>query len=500
MAKVQFSIPRPIVSSFNEEDVIAKTYENFDESRHFKDAATKFVSGYLLPNEFNYNFLRLVIDDVEENLQKYAKEHGLNENDFIFLFKGGNVLKDIYKTVIKEEKNKHKLEGLFSKYFGLSDNDFTIMINPEIDDYSIHFDNITGLCYKILNDIREKMSKNKKMFKYYHDDVNKKKLLNELLDNFNEGPILKSPILTVDGLEKPNKFYGQFTNIDIKNLRITKDFRVINLGRESINYIIPQNEYTKESKDTEEFYISVNETLSLDNAKFNLVRMKVGFTSDFVSSNGVKKTFNIGGELIDFSIVHKIAGAAAHFFSNLSENIKEYSLPYVENGENKVMKYKSYTLNYFIEDLEYILFTFYKYPWQDGKYVKRLERLTLLYFFKAHDEPHFWNKIDQVIEVLKTSMIGKRIDKTILDKSTVIFIAEYLSTIFKFINKNDFRGHIEEDNYKKFLQSVYNVFTNLRTIKPEFHAIHNFDEFSPEDLKKIDQWGGQRKIKVNYNL
>ena len=127
-------------------------------------------------------------------------------------------------------------------------------------------------------------------------------------------------------------------------------------------------------------YISLNKTLEFKSGnggvtKFALVRTKINF--NLVAENeGTSKTLNMGGELIDVSIPHRKDKSINDVFNHLDKAISRYTV----TNKDKSLEFNSYSLLFLIEDLEKILFHVAEYPWDDNKYVKRLNRLCYLYF------------------------------------------------------------------------------------------------------------------------
>ena len=145
-------------------------------------------------------------------------------------------------------------------------------------------------------------------------------------------------------------------------------------------------------------YISLNKTLEFKSGdgriiKFSLIRTKINFNLLVEKNNSIinesmagklidinmpyrkYEHINMAGELIDVSIPHRKDKSIYEVFDNLDKAISRYTL----NNNNKVLKFNSYSLEFLIEDLEKILFH-EQYPWDDKKYVKRLNRLCYLYF------------------------------------------------------------------------------------------------------------------------
>jgi hypothetical protein len=106
--------------------------------------------------------------------------------------------------------------------------------------------------------------------------------------------------------------------------------------------------------------------------RFNLTRTKFIFT--LLKRDGT--TQNVGGELIDVGMSHRLEDRIEYFFKHLSDHLMTYTLRFGDC----VVDFKAYTLLYLTHDLEHILFHQRYFPWDDPKYAKRLNRLFYLYF------------------------------------------------------------------------------------------------------------------------
>src|SRR5690606_38761436 len=107
---------------------------------------------------------------------------------------------------------------------------------------------------------------------------------------------------------------------------------------------------------------------------FNLTRTKLHFTLQDQDGNQQP----VEGELIDVSINHRDDTRLRHFFEHLGSQIVTYTLKHPDT--DVTLTFKSYSLEYVTSDLEGILFLSFEVPWEDPKYVKRLNRLMYVYF------------------------------------------------------------------------------------------------------------------------
>lgn len=423
-----------------------------DERREFKNAITDIVVKEFLKDPiYSIKFIKLIYDTIYECIQFYLLHkssyvRGLNKNDIIFLYKGGNVLRTVAREFIKENVgiNADLLETVFGGYFQRSDADFTIYINPRFANMSCTglrnmpnlFDEITDdmqlIAYLAQNYIRNIVIQNKsEWFNYYQlSDDSKKKTLRKYLNELNNGYTLKEN-------EESPYYGGKFTKIELDNISVTDDVdNVLNFTLDPItsfgvssdisakydihidnpdgdknkiivskltpihlldkNANISLNDLILEQKqiygniDRTSIYISSNTTNTFDNedivASFTLIRSKVNAKLHFVSMDGHGFIINAGGELIDVSIPKIDDTQLPTFFEELNHGkiVERYSMMDVNN--NAYFTFYSYDVHHLVKDLELILFLTVRFPWADVKYKKRMMRLVFLHFILLMDQ------------------------------------------------------------------------------------------------------------------
>jgi hypothetical protein len=163
-------------------------------------------------------------------------------------------------------------------------------------------------------------------------------------------------------------------NIDICDISInsTKNFIII--------ADIEKDTKSDEEKDDNYHYVSFTSNISNKSNTsimgFDLLRSKLNFKLNNVlfykyGVVDIKKEINIPSEFIDIS------------FSDYNDELYESSFKYKKIPFKLSNPYdfeiKTYQINYFVHDLQAILFNYNVYPWLDNKYSKRLKRLFFLY-------------------------------------------------------------------------------------------------------------------------
>tara|TARA_B110000211_G_scaffold186207_1_gene211337 strand:+ start:2113 stop:3660 length:1548 start_codon:yes stop_codon:yes gene_type:complete len=394
----------PLLSKSRKTIIAIDREEEFkDMSRELKGIATDIVVNDFFNSDASlYNFLDLVYNTFEQCIEKYVKLNNLKKTDLFFTFKGGNILRIVYKELISElpARVSNSLEEFYKKFFKRSDADFSIYINPELENYDTIYDEWCILSYHIQDHIRSTIESDMTdyfdYFKYadtYADKImagylNEFKGANSLSDVDNEmynGTDFLELIFT-----NKSKYNGL---VDF----ITEDGAQ---GNELVRHDL------KNSKSC--MYISLNKTLEFTSGdggitKFALVRTKVNFNLLWKTKKGTTQ-INVGGELIDVSIPHRKDKSINHVFDNLKEAISRYTVS--ESG--KSIQFNSYSLKFLIEDLEKILFHVAEFPWDDNKYVKRLNRLCYTYFIEMFIKQKYnKNRKKQLEKVLK-ALSGKR--------------------------------------------------------------------------------------------
>lgn len=374
--KGERSIPLPTESIPKSHSSIEQTTEYKDDNRGLKDTFTDFVNDTILNNENSlFNFLYIVTELFQDAISLYKIKQGLKENDVFFILKGGNVLRFVAKNFLFNISGGTAdiLLNFYSKFFKRSDADFSIIINPNLDNYENVFNDMSLLTYNLLKHIQSIFKINKtRFFEWYkYDDIEKKVLLNDL---YKEVQKLE---LSENDTWKTRKITGlSFQNISTNNepsyinppdiaVRFKERF---NLNTDTLLWPIDNT--------NDEIYVSYNEALSFMKdrlIKFNLIRAKYGFSVHYYDQiNKKNDVISIGGELIDVSIGHRDDVFVSKFYNSVNQYISLFEL---NISETRLFKFRSYSLIYLFKDLYRILFIDVTYPWNDAKYVKRLNRL-----------------------------------------------------------------------------------------------------------------------------
>lgn len=396
---------------------IEHTSEYKDDNIGLKDTFTDFVNDVILNDENSlFNFLYIITVLFQDAISVYKIKKRLKENDIFFILKGGNVLRFVAKNFLFDISGGTSdiLLDYYSKFFKRSDADFSIIINPKLDNYENIFDDISLLSYNLLKYIQSIFDINKtRFFEWYkYDDIQKTHLLNGLYKEINELDLSKNDTWKnrqITGLAFENTSTN--TNLSYINppdiaVRFKERF---NLNTDTLLWPIDNT--------NDEIYVSYNEALSFMKdrlIKFNLIRAKYGFSVHYYDKVEQKNdVISIGGELIDVSVGHRDDEYVSKFYNSVEKYISLFELSI---SDTRFFKFRSYSLIYLFKDLYRMLFIDAKYPWQDRKYVKRLNRLFYVgyidLFTQFPDNKKRLNYLNLLLEIILA------VEKTLVDENT----------------------------------------------------------------------------------
>jgi hypothetical protein len=517
---------------------LQKRKELNNEKREFEGATTDIIT-----NEFTKSqdkiaqFIQLVYDTFNTAINTYIEYKSLPARSVFFIYKGGNILRILAKDFVHELPGSASdvLYKYYGDYFKKSDADFSIYIDPALANFDVVFDDMTKLAYLLLNYLRITfMSDLPKFFDYHgYNDTVKGQILEKLLEKLNKADILED--------ETSQAFYGgKFLGVALDDVFVT-DYKGVNkLGKSSskrIDYLVDFNNNNKSelilyklvplhlsgtkepaldemaakqqklfnNRSSVEFYISANKTLRFDlsnlHMAFNLVRMKVNFSALF-ERDTAKKIVDLGGELIDVSIIHKDSTQLQDFIDNRDNYVRIFT--YVDGS--KEVSFRATSFEYLVHDLELILFQTVKYPWEDNKYSKRLKRLQFLY----------------LLDMLATS-VGTQIRPFILEIKTSVMdpviamiksgtysvspnIISALDVLIKYATERKYHIYTLLVNFKRLMQETthdqLDKFAEFVTILDEdldvmLKALYEMQQFittkgkiDSDKLYKFTQFGG----------
>ena len=209
-----------------------------EHNRYFKDFCTDVVNQQVISFNGSYNFMYVIWKVHVLTLNYYKSIVNLEENDIAFLFKGGDYLAKLAKTFWTSLPSRavRYLISEYEKYFKKSDLDYTIYINPNLDNYDIIYKDICYLAFNIQNLIRDLLLNNKYLvFHWFKYNTNfKSYILNEYLHKMiNEDITTNDPENTEYYENKILNFY--FDNVSsfsenseykIRNDQVVTDLKI----------------------------------------------------------------------------------------------------------------------------------------------------------------------------------------------------------------------------------------------------------------------------------
>ena len=366
-------------SQDDDEEIEGKEYVN--PSMEYKSICTEFVNKSFLAQKNNvFEYLRLVIDVFTDALREYCQQQSIDVERIRFVYKGGNILRIVANEFVLELPGHASdiINEFYNPYFKRTDADFSIYIDPKLPNFDAIVTDLTTITWKLQQLIRDTIvAEPTKYLDFFR--LNKEAQLIALKGLLTEFQKAK----TNDDPSNKTFFGGTFNGVKFAgtNVATAPDMLYTPSPDVFIAFDDKHNTATFSIDDIDQYLrIQVNTALDFgtgtNRSIFNLVRIKVLFPTSFTDRNGVLKTYNFGGELLDVSIPKRQDRGLRKFFETPNV-ISRYELK--QQSQPPIVFY-AYTLQSLINDLDYILFEFNEHPWDDNKYAKRLNRLFYLCF------------------------------------------------------------------------------------------------------------------------
>ena len=216
----------------------------------------------------------------------------------------------------------------------------------------------------------------------------------------------------------------KLTGIAFENKSTKNQFKYINTPDIAVRFKDRYNRNTDTilwpiDNTNNEIYVSYNEALTFMKnrlIKFNLIRAKYGFSVHYINKNTNKSdAISIGGELIDVSIGHKDDIFVNKFYYSVDKYISLYEL---NINDTRIFRFRSFSIIYLFKDLYRMLFIDVSYPWDEQKYVKRINRLFYIgyidLFTKFPNNKERLQYLNTLLEVLL------EIEKVLIQENTTL--------------------------------------------------------------------------------
>lgn len=357
-----------------------------DQDRWIKDENTKIiVKEFFKTPETLFNFFKLAYLSINSEVANYKKQNSLKEDAIVVIFKGGNVLRMIAKTLFDRVSPEARdiLVEKYDPYVQRSDADFSILIDfnklNNLDYEKVRSD-IVELSYNTLNKLRSEFETNP--FKYFNllqlkSEVGSQ-VLGQYLSNYSESDDVKQ------NQDSP-WFNTQFLQLQLLDYVANAKMKCAFQGRFDYQFNFSPDKKSIEGmrKPSGRSWIAntINQALEYKTGlqqertiKFDLVRSKVQFEVVYKKDGKiVRKGFP--GELLDLSIPNKFDTKFPSLLAHLEQVIADYTLSYEEADDS--FQFKSESVEGLANDLMVVVFAQAR-PWDDRKYEKRLNRIFLL--------------------------------------------------------------------------------------------------------------------------
>jgi hypothetical protein len=366
-------------SQADDEEIEGKEYVN--PSMEYKSICTEFVNKAFLSQKSNvFEYLRLVIDIFTDALHEYCQQHDIDSERIRFVYKGGNILRIVANEFVLELPGHASdiINEFYNPFFKRTDADFSIYIDPTLEKFDTIVLDLTTITWKLQQLIRDTIvAEPTKYLDFFR--LNQEAQQNALTDLLTEMQSSK----TKDDPSNKTFFGSKINGVTFRGTQSVSGYKPIELPSPDVFIALDEKKNTVTfSTDNIDRYLRIQVNTALDfgsgsnRSTFNLVRIKVIFPTSVTNSDGVIKTYNFGGELLDVSIPKREDRGLRKFFSTPNV-ISKYELK--QQSQPPIVFY-AYTLQSLINDLDYILFEFNEHPWDDNKYSKRLNRLFYLCF------------------------------------------------------------------------------------------------------------------------
>jgi hypothetical protein len=415
-----------------------------------------------------YNFMNIICIFFNRAIDHYCELKGLRQStldrpgDIYFMYKGGNVLRLLYNEFKKNipVSSIQIADDFFAKSFKKSDSDFSIMVNPGLENYDTIFDDMVSLSYVLQTIIRKLFNRRPKgdmfdVFAFVEYNMEKKDLiLKQLIEDLNATHSVQDPAnedfygarfckvkvmghsyhLPHNGADAENEAEYELDEDEMDESDTTYDMeKRVDFGIDKCNTNQICVYSLTSPEDADHLYISANRSLAFDSGtpekpihfKFTLVRTKLNVTA-YMVRNGEKKIKMLGGEVIDCTVMHKDShgNTSVEEFEHNKEHISKYSLSLP--GTKYRLDFFGYNLDGLVHDLELILYQTVAKPWEDMKYAKRINRLFFLYMVDL-----FRNVLDN----------DQRIDKV---EKFRVGVIEHLRRGLEIDDRTEYEKHVKQ--------------------------------------------------------
>ena len=354
--------------------------------QNFKSALTDFVNDYYMRYPANeIRVLDLVFTKMNKMLDNFSKATKIKRDNFVFILKGGNQIRFIANRFIYllPYDVRRDLTAMYADVVKRADNDFTILINPNIKRVEYITNLLSSEVYRVLSEIVDFLTKYDNNHDYFTWERFRPKVQRDAIKK------------TVEILNKRKELvdiYGE----KIPYIRTLTTERGVDAF---INYDKEGNIVRYPFKKRRgNLYATLNVALFFeletpgDFKRFNLARIKMNFIANS------KYTGN--GELIDVALPHHDDAVQKKikkigFKKYIKKYVSKKSFPLDEKDLHAIdlkmdefygrpikFNYNVFNIDYVLKDTLMMLTGFNQYPWDNKKYKKRVKRMILFTFMR----------------------------------------------------------------------------------------------------------------------
>jgi hypothetical protein len=461
----------------------------------------------------SFKLQKLVLHTFNNMIDIYKNEKKIPENNIYFIYKGGSYLRiiyDEYKNEVDSNSNFKFLSEFLrghSKWFKKGDSDYSLLINPNLQNFNEIYCELNILSSFCLLYIREELYKNyhiyfgvdKAQFGLSSENLSSiMNNMNNMLSNINKNPECGkySDIAKFRSIQYFDEIYDDnYVTDDFEDQKAIVDYdKIQHKFHGRFDFIVFKNNndsyYRQILKNKNVIYLSINDTNDYDKSHFCLQRLKINFNLTFdeiqkKESSKFTKTnenlnINLAAELIDVSIPKKNDYDLNLIFSDPSVFIEKKKFE-CDVAVEKIdsITVNSYSLYGFFIDLSIMMFAQHT-PWTIVKKDKRIMRYVVLLMLinYRHNKNSIENfnefyELFKNISIQKINIIGDQINTSeirnillqienfikikIKDEILLRMIKKFIDIYISYINRIDISNYNNYNNVIKDFEAAFNI-------------------------------------------
>ena len=429
--------------------------QRYEERYTLNAVLTEYVSTEFTNSK---NFIYLITNFNKKLNNLIPEEY----RDHIFiLFKGGNVMKNLFETIKDKNVLDIKTVNYMRNYFKKSDFDFeSVILNyNNMDEYKKYYDYTVNIVLFTIKSIYDILLTNSNLFFEIEKEfeANKENIL-ELLNNK-----LKEIKLNNANIYKIDKFTDISINNDTSNNLYTFDETSIvdNKVNKILNITI--------NKNNSPYHYYLNDIVEVMNdnneLSFILGRIKYTFKVRYTNLNNKTNYINLNSEILDISMARYNDYKLKYYMdNNIDKEIINY---YKKDDKLDTLNYNSYTIYSLLNDL-FIQFRERKYIWGTDKYDKKLNRFIFfinIYLSSELGEFNYNRLVGKFIEYINNlnqqqqynELLNMLKNEMNINNNNVFYL------FIELINKNYENTLNDTDETKELLNNIIKNIKNYLT-------------------------------------